>query len=160
VAEEYGLELWRAYGLIEVGWAEAELGKAQLGIEQMQHGLELHESMGSRLRLPYFLGLLADQLAKAGRVQEGLATVANALSEAERSGEGYSLAELHRIKGDLLMKAAEQSLISSAPKTNPSSTESSSTLLAQAQSCFADALVIAKQQQATWWESRILADMN
>jgi predicted ATPase len=161
LSEEYGLELWRAYGIIEMGWAEAELGNVQAGIEQMQRGLALHELMGSKLRLPYFLGLLADQLGKAGRVEEGLATIANALNEAEHSGEGYLLPELHRIKGDLLVRAIKELLTGSVGlKTNPSSTEGSSTLLAQAQSSFAEALAVAKQQQATFLEPRILAGID
>lgn len=107
LAEEYGLELWRAYGIIELGWAEAELGNAQAGIEQIQRGLALHESMGSKLRSPYFLGLLADQFAKAGRVEEGLATITKAITMAERTGERYSLAQLDRIRTELSMQAAE-----------------------------------------------------
>jgi DNA-binding winged helix-turn-helix (wHTH) protein/tetratricopeptide (TPR) repeat protein len=107
LAEEYGLELWRAYGIIEMGWAEAELGNRQAGIEQMRRGLALHEAMGSQLRWPYFLGLLADQLAKAGRVEEGLATIAKAIGISEHTGERYLLTELYRIKGELLMQVAE-----------------------------------------------------
>src|SRR5437764_6369772 len=107
LAEEYGLELWRAYGIIEMGWAEAELGNLQAGIEQMQRGLALHEAMGSKLRSPYFLGLLADQLAKAGRVEEGLATISKAITITEQTGERYSLAQLDRIRSELVMQAAE-----------------------------------------------------
>jgi tetratricopeptide (TPR) repeat protein len=107
LAEEYGLELWRAYGIIEMGWAEAELGNRQAGIEQMRRGLALHEAMGSQLRWPYFLGLLADQLAKAGRVEEGLATIAKAIGISEHTGERYLLTELYRINGELLMQVAE-----------------------------------------------------
>ena len=102
LAEEYGLELWRAYGIIEQGWADAELGNAQRGIEQIQRGLTLHESMGSKLRLPYFLGLLADQLTKAGCVENGLVTIEKAITIAERTGEKYSLAQLYPIRSELI----------------------------------------------------------
>ena len=104
LSAEYGLELWRAYGIIECGWAEAELGNPQAGIEQIERGIALHESMGSKLRLPYFLGLLADQLAKANRVQDSLATITKAISIAEQTGEGFSIAELYRIRDGLLMQ--------------------------------------------------------
>jgi adenylate cyclase len=159
LSDEYGLELWRAYGIIELGWAEAELGNAQAGIEQMQRGLELHESMGSKLRSPYFLGLLADQLAKAGRIEDGLATVIKGIMLAEQTGERYSLAELYRMKGELLMQAFAESRNRDRRKANSTSAESSP-LLEQAKSCFADALAIAKQQQAITWESRILVSMQ
>jgi DNA-binding winged helix-turn-helix (wHTH) protein/tetratricopeptide (TPR) repeat protein len=159
LAEEYGLELWRVYGIIELGWAEAELGNVKGGIEQMQRGLALHESMESKLRLPYFLALLADQLGKTGRLEEGLVEITKALTLAEHTGEGFALPEFYRIKGDLLIKAAEQSRRPSGRNTNPDLIDHS-TFLAQAQSCFADALAIAKQQQAVSWESKIIASMR
>jgi predicted ATPase len=72
------------YGLIELGWAEAELRDAEGGIEKMQRGLAEYEA---KLRSPYFLGLLADQLCKAGRLKEGLAVITKALTLAEYTGE-------------------------------------------------------------------------
>lgn len=160
LAEEYGLELWRAYGIIELGWVKAELGNVNGGIEQMQRGLALHESMESKLRLPYFLALLADQLGKTGRLEEGLLEIAKALTLAKHTGEGFALPEFYRIKGELLTKSAAQSRkCSVARQTNPDSTEGC-TLLAQAQSCFEEALAVAKQQQATSWELKITAGME
>lgn len=158
LAEEYGLELWRAYGIIELGWAEAELGNVTDGIEQMQRGLALHESMESKLRLPYFLGLLADQFAKAGRVEEGLATIEKAVAVSEHTGERYVASELYRMKGELLVQAAQQQM-DKRERTNPSTTESFS-VLEQAQSCFFDALTIATEQHATLLESRIVASIE
>jgi DNA-binding winged helix-turn-helix (wHTH) protein/predicted ATPase len=156
LADEYGLELWRAYGIIEMGWAEAELGDLQAGITQMEKGLALHESMGSKLRSPYFLGMLADHLAKAGRVDEGLATATQAITLAEQTGEKFWLPELHRIKGELFIQAAERAgaerLVRSA---NPKQTA-----LAAAQSCFADGLAVAKEQQAISLELRIHQSMQ
>jgi predicted ATPase len=159
LAEEYGLELWRAYGIIELGWAEAELGNVKGGIEQMQRGLALHESE-SKLRLPYFLALLADQLGKMGRLEEGLAEITKALTVAEHTGEGFALPELYRIKGDLLMKTAGQSREPSVARNLDADSNDSSIFLAQAQTCLARALAIAKQQQAVSWESKIVASME
>lgn len=149
LADEYGLELWRAYGIIEAGWAQAELGNVQDGIEQMQRGLALHESMGSKLRTPYFLCLLADQLGKAGQRDEGLHTITKALTLAQSTGEGYALPELYRIKGELLIKS--DTLVHNSAE---------STVLSQARTCFADALAIAKQQGAKLWELRAALSMD
>jgi predicted ATPase len=134
--------------MIEMGWAEDELGNMQVGIEQMQRGLALHESMGSKLRSPYFLGLLADQLAKAGRLEEGLATIVNAIGISEHTGERYLLTELYRIKGELLIQVAERGGRAAMRDANPNSNDRC-TILAEAQSSFAEALAVAKQQQAT-----------
>lgn len=160
LAEEYGLELWRAYGIIEMGWAEAELGNVKGGIEQMQRGLALHESMESKLRLPYFLALLADQLGKTGRLDEGLAEITKALTLAKQTGEGFALVELYRIKGDLLMKAAGILRKPSVARDMNPDSSGSSTFLAQAQTCFAEALAVAKEQQAVSWKLKIVASVD
>jgi predicted ATPase len=157
LAEEYGLELWRAYGIIEMGWAEAELGNLQHGIEEMQRGLTLHEGMSSQLRSPYFLGLLTDQLAKAGRVEDGLATIEKALLVAGQTGERYSLPELYRLKGELLAQAAESRR---AVRDTALTSLEPSTLFAQAKACFAEALAVAKEQQALSWELKITASLE
>ena len=133
LAEEYGLAMWVLYGLMELGWAEAELGNPQEGIAKMQRALAEYEATGAKLRSPYFLGLLADQQGKAGSVEDGFVTITKALDLAERTGEGYALVELHLIKGDLLMRSSDTP---------------------QARASFANGLTIAKQQGARLWELR------
>ena len=46
---------------------------------------------------PHWKGYLAEALAMAGHVQEGLDTLDEALEQAERTGEGFAEAELHRL---------------------------------------------------------------
>lgn len=155
LADEYGLEVWVTYGLIEIGWAIAEQGDRQDGIGKMQKGLAEYEVTGAKLRTPYFLGLLADQLHKAGHVEEGLLTVTKALNLAGRTGEGYVLAELHRIKGELFIDSSE---LNSADK--PGSDALRSTALSRARTCFADALAIARQHGARSCELRAALSMH
>lgn len=102
LADEYGMDFWAAFGNIDLGWAEAELGKRQQGIAQMQQGLEAHMATGAKLWCPYFLGLLAGQFAKAGRLNEARAAISQGLALAEESDERYAIAELERIKGELV----------------------------------------------------------
>jgi len=142
LADEYGLELWLAYGLIELAWAEAELGDTHQGIERMQRALAEYETTGAKLWSSYSLQLLADLLVRAGRVEEGLATIAKALMYAEQSGEKHSMAELYRIKGELLIKAGERS--------------QKGRFAEDARTCFANALAIAKEQQAKSYELRAI----
>jgi DNA-binding winged helix-turn-helix (wHTH) protein/predicted ATPase/KaiC/GvpD/RAD55 family RecA-like ATPase len=149
LAEEYGLELWLAYGCIELGWVESEMGNAQRGIEQLQRGLAAYEATGAKLWSPYFLGLLADQMAKAGRVEEGLATIEKALTQSENSGDGYSLPELHRVKGQLILR--RDSIAEGGHINSPA---------VQARACFAEALAVARRQQARSWELRALISMD
>jgi DNA-binding winged helix-turn-helix (wHTH) protein/predicted ATPase len=155
LADEHGLALWVTYGLIELGWAEAELGDAEGGIEKMQRGVAEYEATGAKLRSPYFLGLLADQLCKAGRLEEGLAVITKALTLAEQTGEGYAIAELHRIKGELFVKSAD---LLAADKS--AGDQSASSALSQAMACFAEAVTIASQQGTKWWELRAALSMD
>jgi len=160
LADEYGLELWSAYGLVEIGWVEAERGNSQQGIEKMEQALIGYGATGAKLGTTYFLQLLADQLAKAGRIKEGLAAIAKALTYAEQSGEKYSLAELYRIKGELILKSGGLRQADKFPGTLPSKSDQLSPTLIQAQSCFAEALAIAKQQQTKSWELRACLSMD
>ena len=151
LAEEYGLEFWLAYGVMELGWVEAELGNLQPGIEQMQRGMAAYRATGASLWFTYFAGLLADQLAKAARVEEGLTTISKALTYAENSGEKYSLAELHRIKGELILKSLERA---------PAHIHSRQSKLVEAEACFAESLTIAKEQKTRSWELRAHLSMD
>jgi predicted ATPase/DNA-binding winged helix-turn-helix (wHTH) protein len=148
LANEYGLELWAAWGMTVLGWAEAELGNLEGGIATMKRALVAYEATGAKFWSSYYLQLLADQLGKAGQVEEALATITKALKYAEESGEGYSLAELHRVKGELIIKAGDEP----KPKNAPA--------LSQARACFAEALRVAKQQQARTWELRAKTSMD
>jgi predicted ATPase len=62
-----------------------------------------------------FLSLLGDALLRDGRAEEGLAVVDEGFAHAERTIERGFLAELHRVRGELLLfkgneTAAEDSL--------------------------------------------------
>ena len=72
----------------------------------------------------------------AGRRAEGLAAIAEALALVEGAGERYYEAEIWRIKGELLLKAA------------------ASNAQAEAESCYRKAIEIARQQSAKMWELR------
>jgi DNA-binding winged helix-turn-helix (wHTH) protein/predicted ATPase len=151
IADEYGLEYWVALGKVDLGWADAELGNALLGIEEIQEGLAAYEATGGKLWSPRFLGLYAVALGKAGRFEESLEVIAKALACAEQSGEVYAIPDLHRIKGELLIKSIEPNdSVNDAVRL---------TELSQARACFADALAIAQRQGARSWELRAALSM-
>ena len=152
LADEYGLEYWVALGKVDLGWADAELGNPLRGIEEIQEGLTAYEATGGKLWTPRFLGMQAVALAKAGRFEESLAVIAKALSHAEQTGEVYPIADLHRIKGELLMKGAEP--------IHTGKSASRQTALDEARVCFTDAVAIAQRQGARSWELRAAMSMH
>ncbi|MGE5322287.1 MAG: AAA family ATPase [Actinomycetota bacterium] len=101
LSDEYGMDFWAAFGKIDLGWAQAELGNRPEGIAQMQQGLELHMGTGAKLWCPQILGLLAEQLNKAGRLNEAFDAITHGLALAEESDERYPIAELQRIRARL-----------------------------------------------------------
>jgi predicted ATPase len=143
LAEEYGLELWLACGNIDLGWAEVDEGHLAQGIERLRRGLSAHEATGARLWRAHFLALLARALAKAGHVPDGLSFAQQAIESSENGGESYFLAELHRVKGEILLAHGSSSSITP-----------SLALRREAQNSFERALGTAKQQKAKSWELR------
>jgi predicted ATPase len=154
IAEEYGMELWAAVGKIDLGWASAELGQVQEGLELMRQGLAACEATGTKIWYPILLGSLADQLNKTQRFGEGLAVITRALACAEDTGEGYAIAELHRLKGELLLNRSDLLVAGKFPRD-----PSTSSTVAEARASFAEALTVAKRQGARSWELKAALSM-
>jgi len=72
LASEHGFALWAAGGRILQGWADAKRGEATTGIARIRDGLAAAEATGTRVSAPLFLTLLAEALALAGKIEEGL----------------------------------------------------------------------------------------
>ncbi len=86
------------------------------------------------MRLPYYLSLLAHAWGKAWRAEEGLAAIDGALTEARIHNERWWDAEIHRLRGELLLiRGAEVS---------------------DAEAAFLRAIEIARSQQARSLELR------
>jgi predicted ATPase len=103
LANKHGFRLFGAWGTIPWGWALALSGQVQAGIDQIRDGLATHTATGAELLSPYFLALLAETYGQAGRVEEGLKVVNEALSVIARNREHQWEAELLRLKGELLV---------------------------------------------------------
>ena len=57
---------------------------------------------------PAFLALLADALGQVGRIDEGLRAIDEGFAHAERTIEGGPMAELHRVRGTLLLPRGDR----------------------------------------------------
>jgi predicted ATPase len=99
IASEHGFPLWAGFGRILQGWADAQSGEATTGIARIRDGIAATEATGTRS--VFFLALLAEALALAGKIEEGLAALDDALVTAAISGERGWSAEIHRLCGEL-----------------------------------------------------------
>ena len=136
LAEEAGLVLWAAFGHMIRGWTRVQVGDIDEGIHELQRGLAAYDATGAKLWRAHFLGLLGRALKDVGRTQEAAAAVDEALVLVTTTSDAWAAAELHRIRGDLLMDQSKSEL---------------------ALASYEQALGIARQQQARAWERRILA---
>jgi predicted ATPase len=133
--ERHPIRLWHLWARCFEGMVRAKRDAAG-GLRVLRSELE---QAGEARFLPRFLlplGELAACLGAAGEVEEGLATVEEALARCQARDDGWYLAELLRIKGELLAQdAAERSG-------------------AAAEACFDAALALAREQGAAFWELR------
>jgi DNA-binding SARP family transcriptional activator/predicted ATPase len=102
LSTEYRFPYYLAWGTILHGWAVAERRQVERGIAQMREGLETMRATGCNHRRSYYLSLLAEACGRAGRLDEGLALLQEALASAEASGEHWKDAELYRLRAELL----------------------------------------------------------
>lgn len=143
---------------MDSGCAEAALGNADHGIKQMQQGLAAYDATGGKLWTPYFTGLLADALGKAGRSEEALVAVKKALKLAEETGEKYSLPELYRSKGELILKSGRSEDIVS---TNESMVEAPQrSPVEQAREYFSRAMELGGQLGTRSWQLRAAISLD
>jgi predicted ATPase/class 3 adenylate cyclase len=144
LAREQGFPQWLAQGTVLQGWALAQQDQRDEGIAQIRQGLAAHKTIGAGIFHSYFLVLLAEAYGKAGQAEEGLATLAEALT-VDKSGERFYEAELYRLRGELTLQAK-------APGT-PSPVE-------EAEACFLKAIEIARRQQAKSLELRAVMSLS
>ncbi|MFY9555657.1 MAG: AAA family ATPase [Blastocatellia bacterium] len=153
VSSEHGLAMYQAFATITRGWALIEQGLQEEGIEQMRQGLAAHKATGTVVTRPHFLALLAEALGKARQFEEGLRVLEEALELAHRNGEKCYLAELYRIKGELLLMHATNRDGPRAATDGKEVGESERPEIA-AEGCFDQSIKIAQQQNAKSWELR------
>ena len=94
---------WILMGMILQGWALTEGDTVADGVAQVRHGLATYRATGAEIMRPYYLGLLAEVAGKVGRVEEGLSLLAEALDAIGDSRECWWEAELHRLRGELML---------------------------------------------------------
>jgi predicted negative regulator of RcsB-dependent stress response len=103
LTREHEFRHYIALATLGLAWARAFAGdSAQL--TRMRQDMASYRDMGARLFEPVFETRLAEMEAQAGRIEAALATLDAQLVEIELSGQRWYEAEMHRVRGDLLLK--------------------------------------------------------
>jgi predicted ATPase len=133
VAAEHGFSLYSAAGTILRGWATVKNGDVTEGMALLRSGSAAYRAAGQEAWMPFFVALQAAACEMAGQIEEGLTLLEEALQIVERTGERWLEAELHRQKGELLLRRGHSEA---------------------AEELYCKALDIAREQEAKLWELR------
>ncbi len=104
ISEEEGYAFWIGWCRVMLGWVMAEEGKFDEAINEMRQGLVDWRAQGSELGRSYFLVLLAEACARAGRLEDGLSALAEAEEFARSTQEAYWTPEILRVRAQLLLQ--------------------------------------------------------
>jgi predicted ATPase len=135
LATEHRLSAWAANGRVLHGWAVGEGGAAETGIAELRQGLAAIEATGVQLNTPGFLGLLAGLHIRTKNCGEALQVLDEALARVDRLEERWFEVDLWRLKGEALLGCSPERA-------------------AEAESCYRQALRVARRQSARLWQLR------
>ncbi|HMG34099.1 MAG TPA: AAA family ATPase [Blastocatellia bacterium] len=154
VSIEHGLVLYQAMATITRGWAMMSQGQHDEVIEEMRQGIAAHKATGAEVLLPHFLALLVESLGEQCQCEERLRLLEEALAVVRRTGECCYEAELHRIKGEVMLRQVTGRRLSRAAAGGASVFEVESPAFAHAEACFQKSIEIARVQHAKSLELR------
>jgi len=135
LATEHDFPYWRATGCLWWGWALVQRRDIENGLAQIQQSLAQFRARGDVQTIPHALTVLAGVYGQVGQPQKGLEVLAEALGVLERTNERRREAEIHRLRGELLLSLPGQHGV-------------------EAEACFDRALAVAGEQSARMWELR------
>jgi predicted ATPase len=139
VANREGFSYFSGTAVCFEGMRLAHEGRRDEGLLRMQEGWDSLSAIEGRVSLRRFASDFAEQLARAGRLEEGLNLLAAEL--AMTGSARFWDAELVRLRGELLLMRG------------------SASDAAEAESCFVRALDIARQQRAKSYELRAVTSL-
>jgi predicted ATPase len=154
VCSEHRLVMYKAQATIMRGWTLIEQGRQEEGIEQMRQGFAAYQGTDTQLLRPHFWTLLAEALGKARKTEEGLRGLEESAEAAQLNGDASYLAELYRIKGEMLLIQPATRAVSQAASAGKAAFEAKPAAIVQADACFKQSIKIARQQKAKSWELR------
>jgi predicted ATPase len=124
---------------VESAWASARFDGHETGATGLRQALAAYTNQGNKVLVPFYQGLFAEIEAQ-GDAEGALTRIDEALALAGETGEHWSDAFLHRLRGAIRLKR------------DPANT-------ALAEEAFLTAIAIAQQQKARSFELRAALDL-
>lgn len=113
-------------------------GEYEEGFKEIASGMKAHSGMEATAYQPLGISVFVRGLIAGSRVDEALAALGQALAISERTGERFYLAELWRLKGEVLARKSS---------------------LPEAEHWFREAIELSRQQEAKLFELRSAASL-
>jgi predicted ATPase len=136
IAAEHDLAPYQRILRITRTWAVANTALHSEGLAEMQQAWAALKAAGLQMWAPHFAGMIAEVCGESGQLADGLAALREGLAKVNETGEQYYEAELHRLRGELLLL------------------QHGASASAEADACFHRAFEIARKQEARSWELR------
>jgi predicted ATPase len=133
ISDDQGFPIWSAVGNVMRGWCLGAVGQAAESIPLMLKGIADYTATGCKILRPFYLMTIAQVYRTAEQPEEGLHRLAEAAKLVETTRECWAEAEMHRLRGTLLLSMNEH---------------------AQAENSYRHALALAQRQSAKLWELR------
>jgi class 3 adenylate cyclase/predicted ATPase len=133
--------IWLALGSFMRGWALVMQKGEGKAISQMREDMTTIRATGMEQSRPFLLALLAEAQGKTEQAKAGLDSLDKALALVDTTGERCWEAELHRLKGELLLTQSMENQT-------------------EAESSFNQALDVARHQKAKFFELRAAMSMS
>jgi predicted ATPase len=141
LATAQGFPQWATLGTILRGWALAMQGQGEAGLTQIRQGIAACRTNEAALFVPYYCTLQADVAAHLDQTDDGLQVLAEAHTLVEQHEERWWEAEMHRLRGVLLLRQ-------------------SGTPQAEAETWLQRALDVARRQEAKSLELRAAMSLS
>ena len=133
VSQQHSMGYHLAMSRLYLSLGRTVLGNAQRGVDDFRKSLSDYRNQGNRVGVPGFLGTLARLEAAAQNYARALALIDEALALSREGGDRLYNSNLHRLRGNILLKR---------DPANP----------AHSEEAFKTSLAIAKQQGARSFE--------
>jgi predicted ATPase/DNA-binding winged helix-turn-helix (wHTH) protein len=136
------LGFWRAWGRCFKGVHLIKSGDIEGGLTLLSRGLDELREMQYGVYYAVFLCEFADGLGKARRSDQGLVAIDEALARSRRNDENWYIAELLRVKGELLLQTGGTIAVSVAERL------------------FRQSLAWARRKKTPAWELRTATSLS
>lgn len=107
-AERHQWHFWRAFAACFRGVLTVQRGDIAAGLPLLEDALKGLRGIDFGVHYLYFLCHYADALGLAGRHDEALTVIAEAIERSDRNDERWCIAEVLRLKGTLLHRRGER----------------------------------------------------